>query len=288
MIRIVEVGPRDGLQSLKQAIPISVKLDWIEKLLNSGLKELEIASFVSPKWVPQMADSLEICQRLQHKNSGFWGLVPNEKGYEVFLASGLKQVAFFTAVSDEFNQKNVNRDFLSHLKELEPLMQKAVAEGLRVRLYVSTVFDCPYTGEVPQAVVGQRLSELAKLPFHDLSLGDTIGRAVPKRVSALCRFLKTLMPVDRISWHFHDTYGMAVANCAQALEHGFQRFDTSASGLGGCPYAPGASGNMATEDLVFFLEEQGVKTGINWASLCSASEGINRFLGRNTRPKTVR
>ncbi|MBW7876252.1 MAG: hydroxymethylglutaryl-CoA lyase [Candidatus Cloacimonetes bacterium] len=288
MIRIVEVGPRDGLQSIKQPIPISVKLDWIEKLINSGLKEVEMASFVSPKWVPQMADSLEICQRLKHKNSGFWGLVPNEKGYESFLDSGLKQAAFFTAVSDEFNQKNVNRDFLSHLKELEPLMQKAVAEGLRVRLYVSTVFDCPYSGSLPEKLVAKRLSELVKLPFHDLSLGDTIGRAVPKRVRALSRFIKSLMPLHQVSWHFHDTYGMALANCAQALELGFQRFDTSASGLGGCPYAPGASGNMATEDLVFFLEGQGERTGIDWASLCSASEGINRFLNRNTRPKTVR
>ncbi len=288
MIRIVEVGPRDGLQSISQSIPTAQKISWIEKLMDSGLKEIEMASFVSPKWVPQMADSMEICQRLLHKSSRFWGLVPNEKGYAGFLESGLRQVAFFTAVSDEFNQKNVNRDFLSHCQELKPLMQRAMDDGFTVRLYVSTVFDCPYTGKVPVSVVQQRLSELVKLPFHEISLGDTIGKAVPSRVRELSRVVLGFFNLRKVSWHFHDTYGMAIANCAEALEMGFVNFDTSASGLGGCPYAPGASGNLATEDLVYFLENQGVRTGIHWESLCQASEGINQVLGRKIRPKTVR
>lgn len=286
-VRVVEVGVRDGLQAVRTVIPARLKIQLVEKLRDAGLKEIELTSFVSPKWVPQMADQMELCRAFEGREGQLMALVPNRKGFEGFLSSTLKRVAFFTAFSDSFNQKNVNRSFEDHLLELKDLMESAQAEGLWIRLYVSTITHCPYDGVLQPSFVFKRLEKLLELPFDDLSLGETTGKAVPSQIRALARGISGLLPKEKVSWHFHDTYGMGVANVAEALNLGFLSFDSSISGLGGCPFAPGAAGNIATEDLVYFLHQSGLQTGACLKSLLNASDSVNLFLKRQARPRSV-
>lgn len=286
-VRVVEVGVRDGLQAVRKVIPARLKIQLVEKLRDAGLKEIELTSFVSPKWVPQMADQMELCRAFKGREAQLMALVPNRKGFDGFLGSTLKRVAFFTAFSDVFNQKNVNRSFEEHLPELRELMESARARGLWVRLYVSTITHCPYDGLLSPTFILKRLEKLLELPFDDLSLGETTGKAVPSQIRALARGMSGMLPRERVSWHFHDTYGMGMANVAEALNQGFLSFDSSISGLGGCPFAPGAAGNIATEDLVYFLNQSGLQTGICLSSLLSAPDSVNLFLKRQARPRSV-
>ena len=286
-VRVVEVGVRDGLQAVRKVIPARLKIQLVEKLRDAGLKEIELTSFVSPKWVPQMGDQQELCQAFEGREGRLMALVPNRKGFEGFQNSTLRRVAFFTAFSDTFNQKNVNRSFEEHVPELRELMESARSEGLWIRLYVSTITHCPYDGVLKPEVVLKRLERLLDLPFDDISLGETTGRAVPSQIRSLARGVSALLPKQKVSWHFHDTYGMGMANVSEALNLGFLSFDSSISGLGGCPFAPGAAGNVATEDLVYFLHQSGLQTGICLSSLLSAPDSVNLFLKREARPRSV-
>lgn len=276
-LRIVEVGPRDGLQNIAQTIEINVKQTLIEELLACGISEIEVGSFVSPKWVPQMADSAVLIDSLKN-HSGFSALVPNAKGMQAFKLSGLHRISFFTAVSDDFNLKNTNRTFTQSLEILRSLLKEA--EGLFRRIYLSTVFYCPYSGEISLSKLREVCRALSEYQFEDLSLGDTIGKATPSHVKKVLELVGDFWPISKISMHFHDTYGTALANCQASLEMGVRSFDSSVSGLGGCPYAPGASGNLATEDLVYLAHCEGYSTGIDLNKLVAAGAKLDSYLGR--------
>lgn len=280
-IKIVEVGPRDGLQNISTFIPFDLKVSFVEKLLRAGLKDLEVGAFVSPKWVPQMRDSLEICKKFK----GTMALVPNQRGMDQYLESGLKNVAFFTAVSDTFNVKNTNKTFLQSLETYKPLIGQANLDKSKIRMYISTAFYCPFDGRISSKKVFETVEKLLEFEIDEFSFGDTIGRATPNEVVELVKGLEKILPIEKINMHFHDTYGMALCNAAKAIELGIKSFDTSASGLGGCPYAPGASGNLATEDLVYFCENQGIDTGVNLDLLVEATLRIDAFLSRISSSK---
>lgn len=288
MIRIIEVGPRDGLQNEKTPIPTEAKLAFIQGLLDAGLEEIEATSFVSPKWVPQLGDAAELWPHLpKHPAAKFSALVPNAKGLERAIECGVKRIAVFTAASDAFTQKNINMTVDESLDVFQAVVtqfRSGVPDGW-VRGYVSTAFECPYAGRIePKQVV--RVSEkLLAMGIDELSLGDTIGVAAPKEVRTLTQELLEVAPIDRLVYHFHDTRGTAIANVAAALEDGIAAFDSSAAGLGGCPYAPGAGGNLATEDLVYFLERSGLPTGVDLERLSQASLPILQALGRQPAAK---
>lgn len=281
LIRIVEVGPRDGLQNEKAPVPIEVKLRLIRALAEAGLKEIEATSFVSPKWVPQLADSADLWGQLP-PGPCFSALVPNVKGLENALKVGVDRIAVFTAASDAFTQNNINMTVDQSLivfKEVVDSFRSRVPSGW-VRGYVSTAFQCPYTGLVAPKQVLQVAERLMEIGVDEISIGDTVGAAVPTEVRELTRALTGSIPIDRIAYHFHDTNGTAIANVAQALDLGITAFDSSAAGLGGCPYAPGAAGNVATEDLVYLLERSGIRTGVDLLRLATSSLEVLRVLGR--------
>lgn len=282
MVRIVEVGPRDGLQNEATPIPTSAKLLFIELLLDAGLKEIEVTSFVSPKWVPQLADAVELWPKLPQGAGLFSALVPNAKGLERAMEVGVERIALFTAASDAFTQKNINMSIEESLTVFQ-----GVASAFRtqkphgwIRAYISTAFECPYAGKMRPAQVVSVAKKLLAMDVDEISIGDTLGVAAPSEVKALTNALAGIAPLEKFAYHFHDTRGTAVANVAQALEMGIAAFDASAAGLGGCPYAPGAGGNLATDDLVYFLERSGVSTGVDSAKLARASEPILQELGR--------
>ncbi len=287
MVRIVEVGPRDGLQN--EALPITtpVKAAFVAALVGAGLKEIEVSSFVSPKWVPQLGDAVELFEMLRVQfpvePPYFSALVPNEKGLERAIPSGVKRIAVFTAASDQFTQKNINMgvdESLDVIATVVDAFRKAVPDGF-VRGYVSTAFECPCAGKVPYADTARVAGILhKKIGVDEISLGDTIGVAVPAEVAELHDYVTADIPKKKIAWHFHDTRGTAIANVAKALDLGYEVFDSSAAGLGGCPYAPGAGGNLATEDLVYFLERSGIATGVDLAKLARASLPVLEALGR--------
>jgi hydroxymethylglutaryl-CoA lyase len=280
-IRIIEVGPRDGLQNEARPISTDAKLEFIEGLIDAGLKEIEATSFVSPKWVPQLGDAAELWRRLP-SGAEFSALVPNMRGLESALEVGCSRIALFTAASDAFTQKNINmtvEESLDVFAQVVEAFRSTYPDGF-MRGYVSTAFECPYAGRIdPGAVVavGERLLELG---VAELSIGDTIGTASPKEVRELTGLLKSIAPEHQIVYHFHDTRGTAIANVAAALEMGITAFDSSAAGLGGCPYALGAGGNLATDDLIYFLEREGITTGIDPEKLAQASLSILAALGR--------
>jgi hydroxymethylglutaryl-CoA lyase len=282
VIRIVEVGPRDGLQNEPTPLSLETKLAFIRALADSGLREIEATSFVSPKWVPQLADAGELYSKLP-PGALYSALVPNLKGLERALASGVERIAVFTAASDAFTQKNINMT----VEESLGLFGEVVAEFHRVkpegwvRGYVSTAFECPYAGKVSPSATLVVANRLLQMGVDEVSLGDTIGVAVPAEV----RTLAADLPRERVAWHFHDTRGTAIANVAAALDLGFAAFDSSAGGLGGCPYAPGAGGNLATEDLVYFLERSGFRTGVDLDRLARASLPALEALGRPPQAK---
>lgn len=280
-LRIIEVGPRDGLQNEQTPIPTEVKLEFIQNLLKSGLKEIEATSFVSPKWVPQLGDAAELWPLLP-KGGLYSALVPNPKGLERALECGVERIAVFTAASDAFTQKNINMTVAESLEAFNDVLKqfRSVVPGGWVRGYVSTAFECPYSGKVGPGQTASVAHALHNLGVDEVSLGDTIGVAVPEEVKALTAEVAKVIPLEKIAYHFHDTRGTAIANVAAAWDLGVRAFDSSAGGLGGCPYAPGAGGNLATEDLLYFLERSGHSTGVNLQLLAQASLGVLQLLGR--------
>jgi len=280
-VRIVEVGPRDGLQNEARTVPTESKAEFIRLLAAAGMKEIEVASFVHPKWVPQLADAAELIRLLEPiPGVRFSALVPNMKGLERAIETGIRRIAVFTAASETFNRKNINMGVQESIDVFAPVVQRALKEGISVRGYVSTCFVCPYEGAIAKEKVADVVWALFGLGVDEVSIGDTIGAATPKDVEVTGDYLGARFPVAKLAMHFHDTYGMAVANVYQSLRMGFTTFDSSAGGLGGCPYAPGASGNLATEDLLYLLDRLGIQTGVSLKLLRRASHCIAGELAR--------
>ena len=281
-VRIHEVGPRDGLQNEAEVVPADTKLMLLDRLADAGLRSIEVTSFVSPKWIPQLADADEVAARLERRPGvSYSALVPNLAGYERFRGTGIDVAAFFVSASETHNRKNVNRGIREHLERFRPVAELAQADGVPLRCYVSTVCGCPYEGDVPIAAVVALVEELRELGAHEISLGDTIGVGTPGQVRALMRALSDSAPLDELVLHLHDTYGRALANAVAGYDAGARRFDASLGGLGGCPYAPGASGNAATEDLVDLFEREGVSTGVDLEALSATSAWLeDEVLGR--------
>lgn len=279
------MGPRDGLQNENVQISTEIKLAFISALANSGLKEIEATSFVSPKWVPQLGDAFELWGQLP-PGPLYSCLVPNQRGLHRALEAAAERIAVFTAVTDEFCEHNLNMsvdESLAVFGEVVSEFRGQVPDGW-VRGYLSTSFECPYSGRVNPERTAAALIRLFDLGVDEVSIGDTVGKAGPKEVAALCSEISAV-DKGKVVWHFHDTYGTAVANTAMALQHGYLAFDASAGGLGGCPYSPGAGGNLSTDDLVYFLERSGVPTGVDREKLAHASEVIFQALGRSPASK---
>lgn len=288
-VRIVEVGPRDGLQNEVTIIPTGKKAEFIRLLAASGLRDIEVASFVHPKWVPQLADGEELIRQLPpNPRVRYSALVPNMKGLERAIASGIRRIAVFTAASETFNRKNINMGIQESIDGFKPVAERAAKEGISVRGYVSTCFVCPYEGPVAKETVAEVTRALFDLGVDEVSIGDTIGAATPRDVESTGGHLLKQFPADKLAMHFHDTYGMAVANVYQALQMGFTTFDSSAGGLGGCPYAPGASGNLATEDLLYLLERLGIRSGVSLNMIRRASHFIAAELGRDLPSRVLK
>ncbi len=288
-VSIVEVGPRDGLQNEASVIELPVKLAFIDGLLRAGLKRIEAGSFVSPKWVPQMADSAAVFNGLpQHSGATFSALTPNEKGMLAAIDAGVDEVAVFAAASESFSQRNINCSIEQSLQRFDPVFSLARQHNLRVRGYVSCVMGCPYEGAIsPDAVLAVSQTLLDK-GCYEISLGDTIGTGTPGQTAQLLNTLLNTIPVSKLAVHFHDTYGQALANILVALQHGISVIDSAAGGLGGCPYAAGASGNVATEDVVYMLNGIGIDCGVDINALVAASTQIFEHLNREPGSRTMR
>jgi len=288
-VRIVEVGPRDGLQNEPQTVPTAVKLEFIGLLADAGLKTIEATAFVSPKWVPQMADHGELMGALQRREGVRYPvLVPNLRGFEAALAAGANEVAVFAAASETFSQRNINCSIAESLERFAPVFVAAKSAGVRVRGYVSCVLGCPYEGAIDPVRVADVAGRLFDAGCYEISLGDTIGVGTPNRTKAMIAKVAERVPVEHLAGHFHDTYGQALANIYAAMETGVRVFDSSVSGLGGCPYAPGAAGNVATEDLVYMLDGMGVETGVDLDRLIAAGAFICGKLRRETQSRVAR
>jgi hydroxymethylglutaryl-CoA lyase len=286
-VRIVEVGPRDGLQNEAHVLDTSQKVQFIAMLSETGLKDIEVTSFVQPKAIPQLADAVELTRQLpQQPHVRYSALVPNMKGLERAIESGIRRIAVFTAASETFNRKNIRMGIAESIDVFRPVVDRARLEGISVRGYVSTCFVCPYEGMIAKEKVADVARALFDLGVDEVSIGDTIGAATPKDVETTVGHLVREFPVERLAMHFHDTYGMAVANVYQSLQLGIAAFDSSAGGLGGCPYAPGASGNLATEELVYLLDRLHIETGVSLKRLRLASSFIGAALG-HTLPSRV-
>jgi hydroxymethylglutaryl-CoA lyase len=288
-VKIVEVGPRDGLQNEKAIVPTAVKIELIDRLSDAGLTAIEATAFVSPKWVPQMADNSEVMAGIQRKPGvAYPVLVPNLKGFEAAARAGAKEVAVFGAASEAFSQKNVNCSIAESLQRFEPVIEAARAAGVRVRGYVSCVLGCPYQGEVPPHTVADVAGELHQMGCYEISLGDTIGVGTAGHTKIMLETTAKRVQIDKLAGHYHDTYGQALANIYASLEMGVAVFDSSVAGLGGCPYAKGATGNVATEDVIYLLSGLGIETGIDLDRLIDAGEFISAALGRPTNSKVAR
>ena len=280
-VKIVEVGPRDGLQNEKQAIDTATKVALIARLGASGLKTIEATAFVSPKWVPQMADNAEVMRQITRLNGVTYPvLTPNLKGLEAALAAGVTEVAVFAAASEAFSQKNINCSIDESIERFVPVIESAREHGVAVRGYVSTVVGCPYQGDVPPEKVAEVSKALFDLGCYEISLGDTIGVGTPLKVQAMLAEVSKAVPMDKLAGHFHNTYGMAIANIYASLQMGMAVFDASVAGLGGCPYAKGASGNVATEDVVYLLNGLGIDSGVDLTSLVETAVWVSAQLGR--------
>lgn len=280
-VRIVEVGPRDGLQNENQIVYAATKLELIDRLAKAGLRAIEVASFVSPKWVPQMADHAQIMQGLKrHPGVSYPVLTPNLKGFEAAVAAGADEVAVFAAASESFSQKNINCSIAESIARFAPVFDAARERGIRVRGYVSCVAGCPYEGHVPPQKVAEVSAALDERGCYEISLGDTIGVGTPASILHMLDAVAARVPMDRLAGHYHDTYGMAVANIHASWQHGVRVFDSSIAGLGGCPYAKGATGNVATEDVVYLFNGLGVETGVDLDELVECAQWISTQLGR--------
>ena len=288
-VTLVEVGPRDGLQNEPALIATDAKVAFIEKLATTGVKQIEVTSFVHPQAVPQLADALEVVRRLpQCGDVVFSALVPNRKGLERALEAGVKRIVVFTAASEAFAQKNIRMSIDESLDVFRPVVADALSAGASVRAYLSTCFVCPYAGEVPTAKVLELTERLIELGVDEVSISDTIGAAAPSDIHEVFGCLLDRVPADKLAVHVHDTYGTALANVYAALELGIATVDASAGGLGGCPFAPGATGNVATEDVVYMLDRMGIETGVKLEALAEASRYMAGVLGRELPSRQLR
>ena len=288
-VRVVEVGPRDGLQNEKAVVSVDTKVALIEALADAGLTSIEAGSFVSPKWVPQMAATTEVLAKLRRKPGvSYPVLVPNLKGLEQALACGIEEIAVFGAASESFSRRNINCSIEESLARFAPVIEQARSAGLKVRGYVSCVLGCPYEGQIQPDAVAFVAGRLAAMGCYEISLGDTIGTGTPLKARRLVERIAEDIPLDCIAIHFHDTYGQALANILACLETGVAVVDSAIAGLGGCPYAKGATGNVATEDVTYMLDGMGIETGLDLGRLCAAGAMISAALGRLTESRVGR
>jgi len=288
-VRIVEVGPRDGLQNEPKEVPTAIKVELIERLADAGLPAVEATAFVSPKWVPQMADHTEVLERVRRKPGvDYPVLAPNLKGFEAARAAGATEVAVFAAASEAFSKKNINCSIAESLERFRPVTEAAKAANIKVRGYVSCVLGCPYEGEIAPKRVADVAKSLYEMGCYEVSLGDTIGTGTPGKTKAMIQACAAQVPMAKLAGHYHDTYGQALANIYASLELGVSTFDASIAGLGGCPYAAGASGNVATEDVVYMLDGLGVRTGVDLEKLVEIGAWICGVLGREPSSKAAR
>jgi len=288
-VKIVEVGPRDGLQNEPGEVPTAVKLELIERLADAGLSSVEATAFVSPKWVPQMADHTEVLERIRRKPGvSYPVLTPNLKGFEAARAAGATEVAIFGAASETFSRKNINCSIAESLERFRPVADAARTSNIEVRGYVSCVLGCPYEGEVAPQRVAEVAAALYEMGCYEVSLGDTIGTGTPGKAKAMIEACARRVPLEKLAGHYHDTYGQALANIYASLEAGVRTFDASVAGLGGCPYAAGASGNVATEDVIYMLDGLGIRTGVDLDRLIDIGQWICRLLGREPASKVNR
>ena len=288
-VRLVDVGPRDGLQNEKASVPTDVKVALIDMLSDAGFPAVEATAFVSPKWVPQMADAAEVMARIRRKAGVRYPvLTPNLKGFEAALAAGADEVAVFVAATESFSKKNVNCSIAESLERARPVYAAAKASGVRVRGYISCVLGCPYEGEVDPGKVADIVDALYRLGSYEISLGDTIGTGTAGKTQTLFRTVSERVPIASLAGHFHDTYGQALTNLYAALELGVTTFDCSVAGLGGCPYAKGATGNVASEDVLYLLSGLGIETGVGMTQLRRAGRYISNALGRQPISRVAR
>lgn len=286
-VRIVEVGPRDGLQNEKQPVATADKIALVDRLSATGLRSIEATSFVSPRWVPQLADAAEVYTGIQRRPGvAYPVLVPNLQGYERARAVGVEEVAVFTAASETFNRTNTNAGIDESLQRFAPILQQAAADGVRVRGYVSTVLGCPYQGEVAVSEVVRVARALREMGCYEISLGDTIGVGTPRKARQMLEAVAGEVPMAALAVHFHDTYGQAIANIAACLDAGVRVVDSAVSGAGGCPYAKGASGNVASEDVVYLLQGLGLECGVDLDALADTGRWLAARLGRTTGSRT--
>jgi hydroxymethylglutaryl-CoA lyase len=282
-VKMVEVGPRDGLQNEKTTVPTDVRIELIERLADAGLPVVEAGSFVSPKWVPQMSDTGEVMARVRRrKGVSYPVLVPNMKGLEAAIAAGATDIAGFAAATETFSKRNTNCSIAESLERQATVCRAAIDAGLRVRGYMSVVLGCPYEGEVQPAQVADVVRQLWDMGCYEVSLGDTVGMGTPAKTQRLIEAVSAYVPVEKIGGHYHDTYGQAIANILASLEMGMATFDSSVAGLGGCPYSPGATGNVATEDVLYMLDGMGIETGVDMDALLDTAEFICSRLDRST------
>lgn len=288
-VRIVEMGPRDGLQNEKTIIPAATKIELINRLSATGLRSIEATSFVSPKWVPQLADAAEVFAAIdKNPRVSYPVLVPNLQGYQRAREVGAAEVAVFTAASEAFSRKNINASIDESIERFKPVLDQAKADGVRVRGYVSTVLGCPYQGDVPVTDVVRVARQMHDLGCYEISLGDTIGIGTPLKARAMLRAVASEVPMQALAVHFHDTRGQALANVLNCLEEGVRVVDSAVSGVGGCPYAKGATGNVASEDVVYMLEGMGMATGIDLPALIETGLWLSARLQRETSSKVAR
>ena len=288
-VRIVEVGPRDGLQNEKGEVPTAVKLELIERLADAGLMAIEATAFVSPKWIPQMADHTEVLERIRRKPGvAYPVLTPNLKGFEAAKAAGATEVAVFGAASESFSKKNINCSIAESLERFRPVVEHALKDKIKVRGYISCVIGCPYEGDIAPQKVAEVAGALYDMGCYEVSLGDTIGVGTPGKTQNMIEACLKRVPAEKLAGHYHDTYGQALANIYASMERGVATFDSSVSGLGGCPYAKGASGNVATEDVVYMMQGLGIETGIDLGKLVDAGQWISAFLKREPGSKAGR
>lgn len=287
-VRLVEVGPRDGLQNEKNIISAADKIALIDRLSDTGLRTIEATSFVSPKWIPQLADAAEVFAGIRKQPGvSYPVLVPNEQGYERARAVGATEIAVFAAASEAFSRKNINASIDESIERFQPVLLRAQADGVKVRGYVSTVLGCPYQGDVPVADVVRVSLRLHQLGCYEVSLGDTIGIGTPGKARAMLRAVAAVVPMSALAVHFHDTRGQALANILACLDEGVRVVDAAVSGTGGCPYAKGASGNVATEDVVYMLEGMGMDTGVDLPQLVDTGRWLSQLLGRASGSKVT-
>ncbi len=288
-VRIFEVGPRDGLQNEPAGLPTETKIELVDRLSVAGLKAIEAASFVSPKWMPRMADGAAVLAAIDRRDGvRYSALTPNLRGFEDAIAAGADEVAVFTAASETFSHKNINCSIAESLKRFKPVCEAAGALGVPVRGYISCVLGCPYEGEIETSAVVDVAARLVAIGCHEISLGDTIGVGTPLDTRRMIERVAEAVPRDRLAVHFHDTYGQALANILTSLELGIGIVDSSVGGLGGCPYARGATGNVATEDVIYMLDGMGVKTGVELKEIVRTAHFICRELGREPASRVAR